>query len=115
MTVVNLTHSTGGNRGPGGGVTSKHDLQNAAGRSKQRSSSRMNKSRGNEVADVAHLHICTFLNLKPVPVPLIQTISTHNIKEALTGIYGVQQLIHMVLSEERRRIRKQADPHDASS
>lgn len=101
--------------GAGGGVTSKHDLQNAAGRSKQCSSRRMNKFKGHAVADVAHLHICTFLNLKQVPVSLIQTISTHNIKEALTGIYGVQQLIHMVLSEEHRRIRKQADLRDASS
>lgn len=33
-------------------------------------------------------------------------VRTYNIKEALTGIYGVQQLIHMVLNEEQRGVKK---------
>lgn len=32
------------------------------------------------------------------------TVNTYYIKEALTGIDGVQQLINMVLDEEQRRI-----------
>lgn len=37
-------------------------------------------------------------------------VRTYNIKEALTGIYGVQQLIHMVLNEEQRGVKKKDRP-----
>lgn len=44
-----------------------------------------------------------FPNLKYFLSP---AVSTYNTKEALTGIYGVQQLIHMVLNEEQRGVKK---------
>lgn len=65
-------------------------------------------------ADAVH-NLCAFTNIKQSLAPLIWTISTYNIKEALRGIYGVQQLINMVLNEEQRGIRKQADLHNNTS
>ena len=34
-------------------------------------------------------------------------VNTYNIKEALTGINGVEQLINVVLNEEHRRVKSE--------
>lgn len=39
---------------------------------------------------------------------MVTTVWTHNVKEALTGIDGVEQLVNMVLNGEKEGIRQQA-------
>lgn len=39
------------------------------------------------------------------------TINTYDIKEALAGVYGVEQLINMVLNEEQSKMRLEDTQH----
>lgn len=39
---------------------------------------------------------------------MVTALWTHNVKEALTGIDGVEQLVNMVLNGEKEGIRQQA-------
>lgn len=39
---------------------------------------------------------------------MVTIVWTHNVKEALTGIDGVEQLVNMVLNGEKEGIRQQA-------
>lgn len=86
------------------GVRTRHILQYVAGGSKQHSSSsgvRMIKKWRNEwelVRFSADVDVSPWLKTITHPA-----VNTYNIKEALTGIYGVQQLVNVVLS--RRGIR----------
>lgn len=82
------------------GARTRHILQYAAGGSKQHSSSsnsvRMIQKWRNEwelVRFSADVDVSPWLETITRPA-----VNTYNIKEALTGIYGVQQLVNVVLS-----------------